>query len=281
MLPIGRSQNRNQNGSVDITRPKPSQTAAHTEGAAPRNGKPGKNTSAPSAQKIMSDFLPGANEVSLEDLIAALRQGTFKGVPRFVEFLEDKVLKCLTEFQVQGDIAALQKAGVRRAIIGMAVMAVDIAAASDKMSDSLGRKKARQRGEKALHRSIALLTKIGKLDEPAAISSAGASSGPLDLANRLENYAKGVKLRDALRELTGFDSALDIAKYAFVGSVKRITGTYHDREVSALIAATLQNSDYHMEAHRSWRKRLYERLDQKLSIVALVAQAANSILVEG
>lgn len=73
---------------------------------------------------------------------------------------------------------------------------------------------------------------------------------------------------------------MDVVKYAFAGFVKRVTGTYHDREVSAVIGAALQNSDYHMEAHRFWRKRMYDRLERTVPAVALALQAANTVLLE-
>lgn len=235
----------------------------------------------PQGPKSVEDS-PGPAEISTDDVIAILRQVGFRGSPRLVEYLEERLFKWLKDAHVvDADIEALQRAGLRREIIGLALIGISLGAVWEKCEHTFGRKRARQRNEDMLLSSAAFLAMLGKeWGENADASSAESPLSVAGLAKRLEIYANAMKMRDYLREFAEVDSILDIAKYVFVGVVKRITGTYHDREVSALVAAILQNPDYHMEAHRFWRRRMYGRLDQKLSLFAQFFQGANSILSE-
>lgn len=179
-----------------------------------------------------------------------LRQVGFKQHAKLQQYLEDRLFKWLKESHVvEDDIQALQQAGIRREIIGLSLIGISFASVWEKCQPTLGTKRARQRKQDVLLGSAALLTKFSKeWDGSDDRGSTDTGSGLLGIAKRLEMFGHGMKLRDHLREFADADSLLDVAKYVFVGAVERITGTCHDREVSALIAAMLQDSDYYREA---------------------------------
>jgi hypothetical protein len=234
----------------------------------------------PYRAEAMEDFLRGLGELSLDDLIAALRQSGFKRHPKFLEILE-RVLRRLEKFHIQGDIEVLQQSGVARELIAMATMGIDIAATCDALESRFGDKRERQREQSCLLSPVPFLRKLGNLwGEAAHALPAEMFPSPTVVANGLHFYADILKRRERIYRLAGTNSLVDVAKYAFAGVVRRATGTYHDREVSAVIGAALQDSDYHMETHRFWRKRTYNRLDQNLPAAALALQAANTILLE-
>ena len=232
----------------------------------------------PSLPTTAAEFFRGFNELTLTDFVNVLRQAGVKSGANRVRFLEDQ-LSQLKDHQVQNDILKLEQSGVRREIIALAVVGIRTGSLFDQLNDGFGSKRVRHRTRKLLLAPLSFLTKLSnEWGEAAGALTSDMFPSPLGTAKGLEQYAEMQRWREWIKEFAGVASLLDVAKYAFSGAVKRITGTYHDREVSALIGATLQESEYHMEAHRFWRKRMYSRLDRNLPFAALLLQAANSIL---
>jgi hypothetical protein len=265
------------------TKPTPGETERHTRERASRNGR-SPRTAESSPPPATGEADSHSEQELFGELIAKLRQMGFKRSPKLVDYLEERVFSWLKEAHVVGgDIEALQQAGVRREIIGLSLIGISLGSVCDQCQETFGDKRARQREQNLLLAPIGFLNKLGKeWEEDGNPGSREVLLSPLDVAKRLETYADMLKLRDQLRQLAGVDSVLDVAKYIFVGAVKRITGTYHDREVSALIAAMTQDPDYHMEVHKFWRRRLYSRLEQTLATAGVwYLYAVNSILIEG
>ena len=61
-------------------------------------------------------------------------------------------------------------------------------------------------------------------------------------------------------------SIRDFLKYILAGYVKRATGRYHDKGVSALLADVAGPPDYNEVAQRMWRLRNYQRMEKYFSI---------------
>jgi hypothetical protein len=70
-------------------------------------------------------------------------------------------------------------------------------------------------------------------------------------------------------------SLAEICKYVLASYVKRSTGRFHDRNVSALIGALTQSSDFNEVAQRMWRSRNYNRLDKHFSSIAALLVAMS------
>jgi len=220
------------------------------------------------------------NELPLGVLISIFREAGLGRHPKLVEFLE-KPLKQLRDFQIEGDIKVLQQSGLTREIVALAVMGIQIAFAFDNLQGTFGQKRARQREQRVLLGPIAFLTKLGsEWGEAAKAMPSEMFPGPVVVANGLQQYAEMLNWRERIKGFAGVDALLDLAKYAFAGLARRVTGTYHDREISALIGAALPSTDYHMEAHRSWRKRAYDRLDKTVPFAAVAFEAVNAVLLE-
>jgi hypothetical protein len=78
-------------------------------------------------------------------------------------------------------------------------------------------------------------------------------SCPKMTADSLHVYANLLFIRELFLEALDANSGEEIAKYTLVSAVRRITGKYHDREVSGIMGAFLGRNDYDETAHRVWR----------------------------
>ena len=63
----------------------------------------------------------------------------------------------------------------------------------------------------------------------------------------------------------GMPYSESLGKYLLSSYVERITGKFHDAEVSALIDSTLNLDGYDETAHRMWRSRNYKRVHKQCS----------------
>jgi hypothetical protein len=91
------------------------------------------------------------------------------------------------------------------------------------------------------------------------------------VVSELRFYIKFITLAERLSVDSESNSLAEICKYILAGYVKRSTGRFHDRNVSALIAVLTDSKGFDEVAHRMWRSRNYKRLDNHFSwIVALL-----------
>lgn len=92
---------------------------------------------------------------------------------------------------------------------------------------------------------------------------------PATVIRTLRLYARALGMFEAISEETQAHSAESLPRYLISAYVKRATGTFHDREVSALIGSALRTTTYYDEpAHRMWRSRNYEQLEKGFSSLA-------------
>jgi hypothetical protein len=87
---------------------------------------------------------------------------------------------------------------------------------------------------------------------------------PATVIRALRLYASFLGMFEAIADESHVGTTDTLSRYFVSAYVKRSTGGFHDEDVSALISATLRNS-YDETAHRVWRSRNYERIDQELS----------------
>jgi hypothetical protein len=98
------------------------------------------------------------------------------------------------------------------------------------------------------------------------------------LKSELERQANFVRFAERLSEKTETNSLVEFSKYLFTSYVKRMTGDFHDRPVSALIGAAIGPEDYSSTAHSQWRYRNYDRLDDHHSWIVRLAVAMSVVI---
>jgi hypothetical protein len=95
------------------------------------------------------------------------------------------------------------------------------------------------------------------------------------VVSELRFYIKFITFAERFSVCTESTSLAEICKYIFAGYVKRSTGRFHDRNVSALIAVLTDSQGFDEVAHRMWRSRNYKRLDKNFSWIAALLVAMN------
>ena len=103
---------------------------------------------------------------------------------------------------------------------------------------------------------------------------------PTETADGLHLYANALFIREQLRDALDLNSGVELAKFTLAGAIHRITGKYHDREVSAVLGVFLRNLDYDETAHRVWRIRTFARLNRTCAYLPIILHALNSVLSE-
>jgi hypothetical protein len=95
------------------------------------------------------------------------------------------------------------------------------------------------------------------------------------VVSELRFYIKFITLAERLSVYAESNSLTEICKYILAGYVKRSTGRFHDRNVSALIAVLTDSQGFDEVAHRMWRSRNYKRLDKHFSWIAALLVAMS------
>jgi hypothetical protein len=95
------------------------------------------------------------------------------------------------------------------------------------------------------------------------------------LVSELRFYMKFITFAERFSAYAELASLAEICKYVLASYVKRSTGRFHDRNVSALIGALTQSSDFNEVAQRMWRSRNYNRLDKHFSSIAALLVAMS------
>jgi hypothetical protein len=88
---------------------------------------------------------------------------------------------------------------------------------------------------------------------------------PSRMISELRVYGRLIKLTESLRVDTEAHSLAEVSKYFLSSYVKRMTGSFHDRNVSGLIGEAAGLPECNDVSHRMWRHRNYERLEKNLS----------------
>ena len=98
------------------------------------------------------------------------------------------------------------------------------------------------------------------------------------LISELKFYSEYVELAKRLSVDVETRSIRDFLKYLLAAYVKRATGTFHDRQVSALLADVTGHDDYNEVAQRMWRSRNYNRMERHFSKFADLLLAMGIVI---
>lgn len=134
-------------------------------------------------------------------------------------------------------------------------------------TELVGHAETRERKAMALEKAAKTLDFVyGNLLPPGDLVELGQSLGlggvPLSqMSSALRKHANFVRLAEELSKETETRSLLEFSKYLLTSYVRRMTGEFHDRCVSALIGDLVGPKDYSELAHSQWRFRNYGRLD--------------------
>ena len=94
----------------------------------------------------------------------------------------------------------------------------------------------------------------------------------------MRKYARLLRMVESLPKETEARSLVSVVKYCLVAYVHWATKRFHDKEVSSMIAGTLESYDYCEDTHKMWRARNYRRLEPHLFTVAKFLQAAHVVI---
>src|SRR5262249_33354114 len=137
-------------------------------------------------------------------------------------------------------------------------------------SETLGRIDRRQKALRLLAKAAEALKDFYiEFPVPAnantPIAKTGQNWAP-SILSEIESHNQKWALFDLVAAEAKVNSIPEMAKYLLVAYVKRATGRFHDRNASALLGEILGSVNYDEVAHRMWRNRNYERLEQALSM---------------
>ena len=104
------------------------------------------------------------------------------------------------------------------------------------------------------------ISKEGEMNQ-AEFAKIGRIS-PSHMISELRLYSRVMRMAELLAVGTEAHSLIEVSKYILSSYVNRMTGGFHDRNVSGLISETANSPDYNEVAHRMWRYRNYERLEK-------------------
>ncbi|HEY1477396.1 MAG TPA: hypothetical protein VGF37_06880 [Chthoniobacterales bacterium] len=141
----------------------------------------------------------------------------------------------------------------------------------------------RQKATRTLERAASTLEEIfagfialGEKD--TAIFTKIGRTPPAGVVSELRWYVRLINLSESLRKETGSHSLGEVSKYLLSSCVRRMTGSFHDRNVSGLVGEVAGVDDYSEVAQRMWRKRNYGRLDKHLSWMTNILVAASVVI---
>lgn len=189
-------------------------------------------------------------------------------------------LQRLAEFRLGPGIKKLASAGIRRETIAFGMYFVTVSAPLDLLlKDLFGGRRTRMRDALALERAAGILRRMSDALPNLPEMMKNLPSFALT-ARALEAYCVMLVWGgEAVCTITGVGSCQEMAKYSLASVVKRVSGKFHDREVSAMTGAALGNFEYDETAHRVWRIRTYDRLARSFPLAPMALQALNNVLV--
>ncbi len=184
-----------------------------------------------------------------------------KGIdlPKFYRELAIYYASSVGEGVATGDFDELTASGCRPEILVLAVRTIPAAHKWARIWQAIFGQDVRERERKAriLEKAAAQLESVyAPLNMDASFPwPANAGSPPLAVINSLHFQARVLRMFRKIPAESGKFSLEDVCKYCVTAYVFRATGRHHDREVSALIAASSATSYYDETTHRMWRSR--------------------------
>jgi hypothetical protein len=98
------------------------------------------------------------------------------------------------------------------------------------------------------------------------------------LTSELRFYRGFLGMTESISSETETHTLREFLTYLLVGYIKRATGRFHDREVSALLAELDDAQNYNERAQSMWRSRNYKRLDTHHSKLADFVAAMGIVI---
>ncbi|MFY9529263.1 MAG: hypothetical protein WBC04_14110 [Candidatus Acidiferrales bacterium] len=141
----------------------------------------------------------------------------------------------------------------------------------------------RQKATRTLERAAATLEEIfggfiAMGDQDAAAFNKMGRIPVSRVVSELRFYIRFINLAESVRKDTGSHSLAEVSKYLLSSYVRRMTGSFHDRNVSGLVGELTGSTDYNEVAHRMWRLRNYRRLDKHYSWMTNILVAASVVI---
>jgi hypothetical protein len=100
------------------------------------------------------------------------------------------------------------------------------------------------------------------------------------VVSELRFYIRFINLAESVRKDTGSHSLAEVSKYLLSSYVRRMTGSFHDRNASGLVAEVAGSVEYNEVAHRMWRSRNHWRLDKHYSWMTNILVAASVVIAQ-
>ena len=222
----------------------------------------------------------------LQQMVQNFRQMGLRRSEKFEQWADYR-FGLLKDFTIKADWQRLERMGVTRECMAIAMMLINIAPHLDYLfKQHFDNKRQRQAKADALLAAIPVVEEIGNIWEEELLETAPKEFVkaweplPSSVIKCLREWANFILMGDTFLSVLEANSILEVAKYGLAGLVRRVTAGFHDREVAALTGAALQKEDYDETTHRVWRIRNYKRFEQTmLWFLPVALQALNIVLV--
>jgi len=216
-------------------------------------------------------------DISLEKMEAVFCRPEYRRGGKLTEWVEWRFQE-LAEFRLGPSVEKLTSAGICRETLGFGMGFVWVSRVLDYcLKDLFGDRRVRMRDATALKRAVEVLTRMsGAIPNKAEVKGLPSFEAT---AKSLETYSMMLVWGEALYAFTGAGSCQEMAKYSLASVVKRVSGKFYDREVSAMTGAALGDFEYDETAHRVWRIRTYDRLEKSFPLAPMALQALNNVLM--
>ena len=219
-----------------------------------------------------------------ETLLNALRHVDVPADRQFAEVFTKRLRIVFREAGALSDLDRLVSLGVREEVLFITMFFVISAPGIQEfLARHLGDSRERRKKAKILKEAAEVLDGMGpETMTPVWLNLSDKAQLPMPkrTADALHLYANVLFWHEELFDALDANSVLEIAKVTLASAVHRITGKYHDREVSGALGAFLWNPDYDETAHRVWRIRTFPRLEKNISVLPTFLHAVNTVLQE-
>jgi hypothetical protein len=214
--------------------------------------------------------------VSVEELVKVFDQTDPRSRATFAQ-IGEKYFQSFKSFNIERDVERLEKLGIKRSTLTMAMFAIGLSKQFDNAFRQFGDKRTRDRQKRSLLAPIPVLREMTKFFGEQPDKSLPNTPHPAKAISELEMLAAMPSWGEKVYEFFGTNSLYEVSRFALASLVYEITGKYLDREVSSLTAASLRADDYDETSHRVWRITNYERLQATVPIATRLLLAVNQV----
>jgi hypothetical protein len=224
----------------------------------------------------------------LQEAVSFLReQNAGSGATAYLKTIANSFEQKVNKVGAEVELMRLEKLGVRQETLALGAMFFHFAPILDHVARTMfGDLRERKRKSKVLYEAAEIMRGVGKFMELSSLPPAHeflkhfGYPSPDSTAEGLLMFAKFLFFREQLLKILNANSGQEISKYTLASAVHRITSKYHDREVSGIVGALLDEPDYDENKHRVWRIRTYPRLNRTAYVLPTMLHAFNMVLTE-